>query len=118
MAILYHYCSTNEKPRHENCPPGAESWCEWRKTEARGEEKNYNHPSLIITSDVGKHLLPIYQGLSKEELLTRCLGGKTLTKVLILRSGVSFQSIEFRSKSYRNCRFHCCRYLQRRILLF
>jgi len=77
MATLYHYCSTNEKPRHENCPIGAESWCEWRKAEARGEEKNYGHPSRVITPDVEKHLIPIYEELSKEELLTRCLGGHT-----------------------------------------
>jgi len=46
MATLYHYYSTNEQPRHENCPIEAES-CEWRKAEARGEEKNYDLLELI-----------------------------------------------------------------------
>jgi len=74
MATLYHYYSINKQPRHENCPMEAESWREWRKAEARGEEKNYDHPSRIIT-DIEKHLIPICEKLSKEEFLTRCLDG-------------------------------------------
>jgi len=27
MATFYHYTSTNEKPQHDGCPPGADSWC-------------------------------------------------------------------------------------------
>ena len=27
MTTYYHMCSTNENPRHEDCPPGADSWC-------------------------------------------------------------------------------------------
>jgi len=55
----------------------AESWCEWCKAEARSEEKNYDHRSRIISSDIEKHLISIYEELSKEEFLTRCLGGHT-----------------------------------------
>ncbi|KYN32611.1 hypothetical protein ALC56_13092, partial [Trachymyrmex septentrionalis] len=32
MAIYYHMCSTNENPRHEDCPPGTDSWCKWQKS--------------------------------------------------------------------------------------
>jgi len=28
IATLDHYFSTDKFPRHENCPPGADSWCE------------------------------------------------------------------------------------------
>lgn len=65
----------NKQPRHENCPAGVKSWCEWCKAEARGEQKNYNHPPPVIKPDVEKYLIPIYEELSKEDLLTRCLGG-------------------------------------------
>lgn len=27
MATFYHLCSTNEKPQHDYCPPGEDSWC-------------------------------------------------------------------------------------------
>lgn len=75
MATLDHLCSTNKNPRH-NCPAGADSWCEWRKAEAAGEEKDFNH-SPPLHSEVVKHLTPIYEDLSKEDLLMRCLGGHT-----------------------------------------
>lgn len=32
-ATFDHKCSTNEKPKHENCPPGENSWCKWRVAE-------------------------------------------------------------------------------------
>lgn len=77
MATLYHYCSTDENPKHENCPAGADSWCEWRKAEATGQLENYKHPAPVIKPDIEKHLTSIYEDLSNEDLLTRCLGGHT-----------------------------------------
>jgi len=74
MATYYHMCSTNENPRHEDCPPGADSWCKWQKAKAIGE--NYEHPAPLHP-DVQRHILPIYEDLSKEDLLQRCLGGHT-----------------------------------------
>lgn len=76
IATLHHLCSTNEKPRHENCPAGADSWCKWRVAEAAGTAKDFDHPPPLHP-DVEKHLLPIYEDLSKEDLLNRCLGGHT-----------------------------------------
>ncbi|EZA51573.1 hypothetical protein X777_09740 [Ooceraea biroi] len=60
MVTYYHLCSTNEKPMHHNCPPGADSWCK-----------------CILHPDVQKHLLSIYEDLSRKDLLDRCLGGHT-----------------------------------------
>ncbi|XP_053976796.1 uncharacterized protein LOC128875324 [Hylaeus volcanicus] len=76
MGTLHHLCSTNENPIHDNCPIGADSWCEWRKTQAAGQEKLFNHPPPLHP-DVGKHIQPIYEERSKEDLLIRCLGGHT-----------------------------------------
>ncbi|XP_053995806.1 uncharacterized protein LOC128885665 [Hylaeus anthracinus] len=76
MATLHHLCSTNENPNHDNCPIGADSWCEWRKAQAAGQEKLFNHPPPLHP-DVAKHIRPIYEELSKEDLLIRCLGGHT-----------------------------------------
>lgn len=74
--LLNHLCSTNEKPRHDDCPVGADSWCKWRVTEGAGKLKDFNHPPPLHP-DVEKHLIPIYDDLSREDLLTRCLGGHT-----------------------------------------
>lgn len=76
MATLSHLCSTNENPRHDDCPVGADSWCKWRKAEAENKEKDFDHPPPLH-QEVVKHLIPIYEDLSREDLLTRCLGGHT-----------------------------------------
>lgn len=76
MATFYHMCSTNIKPQHQNCPAGAHSWCKWRVAEAKGKLEDYNHPTALHL-DVQKHILPIYDDLSRTHLLERCLGGHT-----------------------------------------
>lgn len=76
MATYYHFCSTNKNPRHENCPGGTDSWCKWRVAEGAGKEEECDHPPPFH-SDLQQHLLPIYQDLSKRDLLERYLGGHT-----------------------------------------
>ncbi|KZC08959.1 hypothetical protein WN55_11422 [Dufourea novaeangliae] len=56
---------------HENCTPGAGSWCKWRVAETTGAA--FDHPAPLHPL-VQKHLLPIYKDLSENELLQRCLG--------------------------------------------
>ncbi|XP_032676769.1 uncharacterized protein LOC116846694 [Odontomachus brunneus] len=77
FATLDHYCSSDESPRHDNCPPGADSWCKWRQAEARNELSTYQHEARVIDNKIEKHIRPIYEKLSTEDLLTRCLGGHT-----------------------------------------
>ena len=77
IATLDHYCSTDKSPRHENCPTGADSWCEWRKAEAANQLKTFKNPPRLIDEQIEKHIRPIYQDLSNDDLLTRCLGGHT-----------------------------------------
>ena len=33
-AILKHYCSTVEKPQHDYCPSGPQSWCSFQRDKA------------------------------------------------------------------------------------
>ncbi|XP_018316253.1 uncharacterized protein [Mycetomoellerius zeteki] len=77
IATLDHYCSTNKSPRHDNCPSGADSWCEWRQAEVKNQLRSYKHPAQLIDEGIEKHIRPIYEQLSKDELLNRCLGGHT-----------------------------------------
>lgn len=49
VSTLDHYCSTDESPRHENCPSGADSWCEWRRAEAVNELESFKLVSLMKT---------------------------------------------------------------------
>lgn len=77
FATLDHYCSSDESPRHDNCPSGADSWCKWRQAEAKNELATYKHGARVIHENIEKHIRPIYEKLSNKELLTRCLGGHT-----------------------------------------
>ena len=75
MATYYHMISTDDEPKHENCPAGEDSWCKWKKAEALVTEPEAHLPSSH--PDVQKEILPIYEDLSRVDLLERCLGGQT-----------------------------------------
>ena len=70
-------CSENsdEASRHCFCPQNKESWCKWQKDIITGKstyKANINLPKWI--HDI---LRPIFQDLSSDELLSKCLHGKT-----------------------------------------
>ena len=71
LATLYHVASTDENPNHGLCPSSADTWCKWQKDPATYKHK-HGIPEAIV-----ELLEPIYEDLSKPELLTKCLHGKT-----------------------------------------
>ncbi|CAH2086449.1 unnamed protein product [Euphydryas editha] len=75
MATFQHMISTDDNPQHDNCPEGEDSWCKWQQAKALGTEPE-PHPAPLHP-DVQKEILPIYEDLSRDDLLTRCLGGHT-----------------------------------------
>lgn len=77
MATYKHYCSTNENPQHENCPLGKDSWCCWQRAAAENELQSFEHDYQPFPTEVAEALLPIYEDLSSDELLERCVGGFT-----------------------------------------
>lgn len=76
-ATLYHKISTNKKPQHHLCPKGPRSWCEWQLKKAIGEDETTYEHKPPIPLNVFDAVKPIYKELSRDELLTRCLGGFT-----------------------------------------
>lgn len=48
-ATFNHKSSTNEQPKHELCPPGETSWCTWRKVEAQGNLREYQHKVTLVS---------------------------------------------------------------------
>ena len=75
-ATFDHKCSTDAKQKHDNCPPGPDSWCNWRRAEAGNKLHDFKHEQPLAT-EVQKLLHPIYSDLSSDDLLQRCLGGHT-----------------------------------------
>lgn len=75
-ATLSHKLSTDQEPQHDSCPAGVNSWCTWQRAKAEGklDEHEHNKP---LSNEVYEAIKPIYEDLSKDDLLKRCLGGYT-----------------------------------------
>lgn len=76
-ATLYHYASTDQNPQHEKCPRGDDSWCEWQRAAAANAVQNFKHTYTALPEDVIEAIHPIYDDLSGDSLLQRCVGGFT-----------------------------------------
>lgn len=79
FATLDHCSSTDKKPQHGSCPVGVESWCFYQRALANNltpppHEENIKTP---LRADVVNRILPIYQRLGSDTLLSRCVDGKT-----------------------------------------
>ena len=74
-ATYYHNNSTDENPQHVKCPSGENSWCEWQKAAAADALESFKHSYTALPTDVLKAMKLIYEDLSKDALLQRCLGG-------------------------------------------
>ena len=74
-AVLFHVASTDEKPWHDHCPDGTDSWCRYKKDRATGTNTFVHGKGLSL--EVIKHAKPIFEDLQRDSLLTKCLHGKT-----------------------------------------
>lgn len=72
-AGFYHKISTDSNPQHSYC---SESWCKYKKAVKNNTAHKFKHPPALA-EDVQEVLKPIYDDLTKQELLERCLGGNT-----------------------------------------
>lgn len=78
-ATLDHCQSTDEKPMHSRCPKGEDSWCFFQRAISRKEQPP-PHDGKIATPlrpDVVAKIMPLYQRLASDYLLSRCVDGKT-----------------------------------------
>jgi len=83
-ATFHHYSSTDKNPQHTKCPSGADSWCAWQRALAADDLASFHHDYEPFPNIVVKHIKPIYEELSSDELLERCLGGFTQNNNKIL----------------------------------
>jgi hypothetical protein len=76
MATLYHNCDIgNEAIRHQVCPRFATSWCLWQSDKITNKSTYKKRLSLpLVIKDL---LVPIFEDLSRDDLLKKCLHGKT-----------------------------------------
>lgn len=74
LASIYHAVSTDDNPQHAYCPKGKSSWCFYQAAKANNKlpglhKKNVRTPLNKICFD---KILPLYERLTEESLLTRC----------------------------------------------
>ncbi|KYQ46869.1 hypothetical protein ALC60_14160 [Trachymyrmex zeteki] len=74
MATYYHSISTDEKPQHQFCPTGVDTWCAYNIAQSKNMPYTHKDP---LHPDVQTSILPIYEDLSRDDLLERCVGGFT-----------------------------------------
>lgn len=75
-ATYYHKISTDEKPQHDKCPSGEDSWCSYQKAKASATLDSYKHNNPIPET-VQDAIKPVYDRLTDVNLLERCLEGYT-----------------------------------------
>nr|XP_012143883.1 PREDICTED: uncharacterized protein LOC105662864 [Megachile rotundata] len=76
-ATYFHYTSTDKNPQHNKCPNSPDSWCTWQRASTMNTLSSFKHDYNPLPNDVSVAIKPIYEELSKEELLERCIGGFT-----------------------------------------
>jgi hypothetical protein len=69
MAILPHVGSSEVSPNHTGCP--VNSWCKYKLNPDKYTHKN-GLPQAVMD-----FIRPVFTDLAKEDLLRRCLHGKT-----------------------------------------
>ena len=81
MCTLLHCTSTDENPHHELCPEGAESWCFFQKALALGLGIKPHDEELTkkmrLTEFELSQVREVYDDLTRDELLQKCLKGRT-----------------------------------------
>ncbi|KAM7314292.1 hypothetical protein ISCGN_004077, partial [Ixodes scapularis] len=77
FASLFHTYSTDEEPRRRGCGAiiTAPSWCHYNRhkaLEAAGKPSTPRPHRPAFSKDVARELVPVYNRLSRKELLLRC----------------------------------------------
>lgn len=72
LASFFHCASSKSRPLHHYCPVCPDSWCGYQL-----DKKITNMALELLLKFQSKSIKPIYQRLSDEGLLEKCLHGKT-----------------------------------------
>ena len=74
-ASLFHVYSSQDNNWHAHCPKGEDSWCGYQRDESMGT--NIYKPGIGLPKEVIKEIKPIFEDLSDNKLLEKCLDCKT-----------------------------------------
>ena len=79
MLCWRHSTMLDENPQHGRCPVGRDSWCFYQKALATGQEPGLHRVNVHtpLSAEMAQHVKPVYTRLAHDDLLIRCLLGKT-----------------------------------------
>ena len=76
-AVLRHYIDFKDKShRHILCPIGSDSWRKWKKSKNADADENYS-PKLNLPEWIYENIKKVFDELSNDSLLKKCLHGQT-----------------------------------------
>ena len=75
LATLFHCSSSEKNEYHSYCPEGADSWCGFQADKASQTNRYKGGPGLPL--NVIAELKPVFARLSDDQLLKKCLHGRT-----------------------------------------
>ena len=74
-AVLFHCSDLDESDRHKFCPQTMNSWCKWQNDKINNS-KSYK-AKINLPQAIKILIESIFRELSKDELLKKCLHGRT-----------------------------------------
>ena len=74
-ASIFHCASSEKRNLHTWCPDGPDSWCRFKQDKANNTKLYKFRPGL--PDNIIALIKPIYNRLSSNDLLAKCLDGKT-----------------------------------------
>lgn len=75
-AIYSHVIFSNQRPVHILCPEGVDTWCKYNQ--AQLQKTRYDHRAhFLLPLVILEKIKPIFKDLVKDDLLEKCLMGKT-----------------------------------------
>ena len=74
-AVLFHCTDLQDAERHKFCPRTATSWCKWQR-DTVNQTASYK-PKVNLPVCIKDILEPIFKDLSTDDLLSKCLHGRT-----------------------------------------
>ena len=76
QAILKHYSSTTDEPKHDDCPAGDTSWCSYQRDQATGKSTHKEIKNPLPKAVVEK-IQTLFDRLGNENFLAACERCKT-----------------------------------------
>ena len=75
LASMIHVASNEKHDYHTYFPKAADSWCQYQRDQVNNT--SLHKPGIGFSEKVIKAIKHIYEDLTKENILERCLHGKT-----------------------------------------